>query len=488
MSLILGTGQSRRLRAAAVIAVLSLLSLLVAFVPVYDPWAWLVWGREVVALDLHTDAGPSWKPLPVMITALLVPAGGAAPELWLAIARAGWFAAAALAALLAARLVFPRRTATALAVRFAPRRVRAGRATAAVIAAAGIVLLHDEFTSWTRQFAGGLSEPLLVALVLGAIERHLALRPVQAFGLGVAAALLRPEAWPLLALYGVYLWRLDPRSRRLVVIGGAMVAILWIVPDLLGSGSPLTGAERARGATGSPPFEALEAIGRSLNLVLVGLLVAAAYAVFSARRDGERAIGVLAAGAVGWVAIVSVLAAIGFAGLPRFAAPAGAIACVLGGVGVVRIIAALDGMRGSDPRRRWALVGAGVLFATLGAQAAIRAAQIPGEVDESLSYGEQVNALSGVVFELGDERVAECGPIASTDFATQTALAWYVDLPIRAISIREKTAPADGTAFIYKTAPAELERVIASAGEQVAGRAGWTAIRVSCLERRNERP
>ena len=79
------------------IAGIAALSLLAPFEPLYDPWAWLVWGRELAALDLDTGAGPSWKPLPVLVTTLLSPAGGAAPELWLFVARTGWLAAVALA-------------------------------------------------------------------------------------------------------------------------------------------------------------------------------------------------------------------------------------------------------------------------------------------------------------------------------------------------------------------------------------------------------
>ena len=43
---------------------LAALSLLGPSTPTYDPWAWIIWGREVVHLDLVTTDGPSWKPLP----------------------------------------------------------------------------------------------------------------------------------------------------------------------------------------------------------------------------------------------------------------------------------------------------------------------------------------------------------------------------------------------------------------------------------------
>ncbi|MDP8967924.1 MAG: hypothetical protein M3N04_04925, partial [Actinomycetota bacterium] len=59
----------------------------VAGEPVYDSWAWLVWGRELAAFDLDTSSGPSWKPLAVFVTALLSLGGSAAPALWLVLVQ-----------------------------------------------------------------------------------------------------------------------------------------------------------------------------------------------------------------------------------------------------------------------------------------------------------------------------------------------------------------------------------------------------------------
>src|SRR6188472_1348872 len=68
---------------------LAALSLLEPGSPTYDPWAWLIWGREVVHLDLSTVGGPSWKPLPVLLTTPFALFGSLAPDLWLFVARAG---------------------------------------------------------------------------------------------------------------------------------------------------------------------------------------------------------------------------------------------------------------------------------------------------------------------------------------------------------------------------------------------------------------
>ena len=51
---------------AAAVVSLAALSLLLPSAPTYDPWAWIIWGREITALDLNTVDGPSWKPLPVL--------------------------------------------------------------------------------------------------------------------------------------------------------------------------------------------------------------------------------------------------------------------------------------------------------------------------------------------------------------------------------------------------------------------------------------
>ena len=81
--------------------VLGFVSLLLPSAPTYDPLAWIIWGREIAHLDLNTVHGPSWKPLPVIVTTITAPLGEASPYIWVAVARAG--AIAAIAALGRAR-------------------------------------------------------------------------------------------------------------------------------------------------------------------------------------------------------------------------------------------------------------------------------------------------------------------------------------------------------------------------------------------------
>jgi len=329
---------------------LAALSLLGPSRPTYDPWSWLIWGREVAHLDLVTTDGPSWKPLPVAFTTVFSLSGdGAAPLLWLLIARSGGLLAIAMAYRLASRL--------------------AGTA-AGVIAAVSLVLAND----FVDSFARGNSEGLLVALTLWAIERHLDRRYGDAFLLGVAAALLRPETWPFLALYGLWLiqrdWRRPNRTQTtaLVVGAGILVLALWLVPEYIGSGSLLRGASRAREpVAGSPaqtavPFLAVFDNGSSALSwpIYVGAVVAAAFAVGAYLRD-RRITVVLALGAVATalMIIVGLLAQAGFTGNLRYVTLPAAILCVVGGVGWAQLITAVRGRHG-----RGAALAVGVAAAT----------------------------------------------------------------------------------------------------------------------------
>ena len=57
--------------------------------PTYDPWAWIIWGREITEWDLDTRTGPSWKPLPVLFTTPFALAGDTCGARAVARGRAG---------------------------------------------------------------------------------------------------------------------------------------------------------------------------------------------------------------------------------------------------------------------------------------------------------------------------------------------------------------------------------------------------------------
>ena len=401
---------------------LAALSLAGPSTPTYDPWAWIIWGREVMHLDLDTIAGPSWKPLPILFTAPFSLVGdGPAPDLWILVARAGGLLAAAMAFRLAARLAGP---------------------VAGAIAAVALVLA-DEFV---RNFARGNSEGLLVAFCLLALERHLDGRRRDAFLLGFLAGLLRPEVWPLWGLYGLWLvaveWRGRPPWRTIVLVGGTglLTLVVWFVPEYLGSGSLLRAAERARqpnpdsAAFAASPF--LEVFRRSASILSVPVYAGAVIAVvLAAYRRREHFTGVVTTLAVLSTALMIAVALMtegGFAGNLRYVALPAAMVCILAGAGWVWLYRLARGR----------IAGAAVtVLAVLAAAAAapfvvVDAGQFGRQMDrlgwEDGLYGENLKAM---IAKAGGERALKaCGPVYTGAFQTQ-AVAWYLHLHESEVSI-----------------------------------------------------
>ena len=182
-----------------VCVVVAAASLPVASALSYDAWGWLLWGRELIGpLPFTTMGYPSWKPLPGLVSVPLALLGDAAPWAWLLLVRSG----AAVALFLAYRL-----------------GRRAAGPWAGVLAAVTLLLLPG----WLFEAGIGESEPLLTALLLGALDRHLEKKDATGLALAFLAALLRPESWPLLAVSGYVSWRRRPALRPWV--GVALVAV-----------------------------------------------------------------------------------------------------------------------------------------------------------------------------------------------------------------------------------------------------------------------
>ncbi len=446
--------------------VLAAASLALPYLPVYDPWAWLVWGRELLQGNFETAAGPSWKPLPVLIDAPLSLLGDAAPDGWLLVARAGWICAPLLGGLLAARL--------------SGEGTGRWRWVAAAVAAGSVALTADSFTPPLRQFTGGLSEPLLVALVLGAIWAALDERREVALGLGTAAALLRPECWPFLALYGLGVRGHHPRLRAATIAIAVLVPIAWFIPDVLGAGTPLEGGETAR-AGGIEPLDGPAVLERALAAPLaacwIGLSLLlwrgdfAGHGLTKAPRE-DRALAILLLGGAAWILLVALMAIAGFAGLPRFLAPATAIVAILGAVGIARTAAELfDPIGGKSSA---AIVAVTLLLAVAGFS--WRAAQIPGDLDVVERQTRSINHLFDLVDKTGEVPLLACQDrVRMTRVREQTALAWKLEEPISAVPIRRR--PRYGVALSTKPIPGG--DVIASAGT-------WRATRLPCPANRTQ--
>jgi hypothetical protein len=446
----------------ALIACLALaaLSLLFAGAPSYDPMAWLVWGREIAHLDLSTVDGPSWKPLPVAFTTVFSLAGGAAPALWLVVARAG--------SLLG--LVFAYRLASRLA------GVAAG-----VLAVAALVLSRGWF--WSNWI--GYSEGLLIALCLWAIERHLDGHHRQAFALGVAAALLRPEVWPFLAAYGIWLWFRQPSMRRLTPGLALLVPALWFIPELIGSGDALRAAGRAREPTvgsGVPALAAhpaLALLDSATAAVIVPALVGFALALLKPRpRPGvDRVTLALGAGVLAWVGLVAAMTQAGFTGNPRYLIAPTGIGCVVAGVGWARVGGALFARLGLPT----ALIGATTVLVIAAASlpwatpriTAMRAAA-PGVVHEA----ELQHTLPDAVRAAGGrERLLACGQIFSHRY-TVPRVAWSLRVHVGDV---EPDPGASGVVLQARRRPGAPWLPVAGGGYKTLGQTKVWRVVASCV-------
>ena len=426
---------------------LSALTLLLPATPTYDPWAWILWGREITQLDLVTTGGPSWKPLPVLFTTPFSLFGSdLAPLLWLWIARAGGMLSLVMSYRLARRLV--------------------GGGIAGTLGGLAAAAFLATTYNYARDAALGNSEPLLAAVALWAFERHLDGRRDHALYLGLAAALLRPEAWPFLGLYGVWLWFREPQLRLRVAAAGLLIPVLWFGPELWGSGDALRASSRA--ANPNPQSAAfaehpgLEVAYRFHQRTIwpieaTALVALACAAVGYVRARLQRAAIFLGAAGLAWLLLVAIMTERGYAGNQRYLIVTTAAICVLGGLGVGRIF---EGLRAGAARLtgspRAGLAGAVAacvlalvaLLPVIGDKADNTARVVDKLGYEASLWGTLPEAIEKAG---GRDRLLSCGNVYSGPFQTQMVA--YV-LGVHGIDVWALGGtPAPGVAFRTHTVP-----------------------------------
>jgi hypothetical protein len=356
-------------------AVLAALSLLLPWALAFDPQVWVMWGHDAFHGHLDTRGGPTWKPLSVLVTTLLAPLDRDAEPVWAAIGRMGGLLALAGAYVLGARL--------------------AGRLAGAV---AALVMALSPW--WLLNSALGNSEGWLAAAVLWAVVAHLAGHRRAALALGVAAGLLRPEVWPFLGLYGLWLWREGDRVAP--ALGLLAIAVGWLLPDALGTDGLFAAGSTARkpASQGSAQLAEVPFLASLWDAVEQLGVVAAPFAVAALvpwRRAGPVPRAMAFAG-VAYVLIVAVSAQGGFAGNPRYLVPAEALFCVLAGAGVARF-------------GRAAPIAAGVLAVAL---ALTQAGHIERDLDSIAWRASQRENLDVAIERAGGLAALErCGNVQS---------------------------------------------------------------------------
>jgi hypothetical protein len=398
----------------AVCFVLAVISVLViSWVPSSDPWAWIDWGQELSSSSIPAGlgGGPSWKPFPAFFTTIFGLFGDAAPHMWLVIPR--------LAGLLAVVAAFR------LGRRFA------GTA-AGIVAVLALCLVQDSLFFVAR----GASEPIVAALTLWAIDRHLSGSPRVAFFLAFLATLNRPEFSAFLFLYAIYLWLRVPGSRPLVVGLLVLVPIAWLGPPKLITGNAFQAGSAALGGKGSPGSAPAE-LRSSVGLMTAPTLVLAAIGLGMAYLKRQKVLLWLGAGAIAWALMVAIMTQVAY-GLPRYLLPGGVIACVLAGVAVVWIAEAVGGTIAAQTRASGRIVVP--LIALL-----VVAATLPWSITRARAVvGQGGTANMAVLYQKdlfravdlvgGPARVLPCrSSIVAVNHTMASALAWKLRIRLSSV-------------------------------------------------------
>jgi hypothetical protein len=419
--------------------------------PAYDAFGWLVWGHQILHGGLNLDGAPSWKPLTFLFTlpfSLLGRHG--AMTLWVITACAGAVAGPLMAGRVAYRLA-PRGEG-ALAPWLPP--------LVAALVAAGITATMTVAAKRTpidmgllRQVLIVTSDPLVLALWLGAVDCHLSRRPGWALGLLWLCALGRPEAWPFLGVYGLWLCVVAPRLRRWVVLAILSLPVAWFLAPGLSSHSWMSAGDLDLGQPtaihGNKITGVLERV-RTLSGTVVQIEVALAILVVALRRN-VAALSLVGLAAV-WTVVEIAFALHGWSAVQRYMIEAGGLLAVVGGVGVAHAMT-------------WPAARLGTLripFGALGLVALVlfAVALIPFVRDsvsgarvvlsnQRLNAAEEDGLTALLARSGGATRVLACGAPAGA-LGWQSALAWQLGLNVARVGYAPRSHYTQPVTYFHR--------------------------------------
>jgi hypothetical protein len=311
--------------------------------------------------------------------------------------------------------------------------------------------------------------------MLAAIEQHLDGRRGAAFVLGALAGLARPEVWPLVGAYALYIALADRRWWPLVLGVPAMFA-LWIVPDWAGSGDLLHTFHLARISAepvslqgkGDPALELLRGTGPIAPApVWIGALCGLAFGW----RTRDRTVAALAFVAAAWAGFTVVATALGYPAVPRYLVVPVALCCVLAGIGAVAVVRLAPGPRGRA-------VLAVVLAAACVPFAVTRGDRLYDQAAVAKARDAKLSALWRAV-DRAQQRapVARLHPIVQPG-GLENGLAWKLDLHLA--DVGRWFSPAVGIAFIDGDDAAVIARLRRrdATAVRIAAAGPWRVLRV----------
>ncbi len=402
--------------------------------PGFDPYGWLVWGHQTIHGSLDTNAAPSWKPLPWLFTTVYAVFGRYELKLWMITS----VAISLSAIVFAARIVYRLTDAP-------PQRRWAGLVAGAFAGLAVLGIQNDAHYILSAQ-----SDPMIVALCLGAIDAALSGRVRTAFALGVLGSLGRPEVWPFLGLYSIWAWRERPETRVLLAGGWVAIVVFWFGVPALSSRTPFVAAANAnKSGRRLTSNQVLGTVGRFLSINEPPVELAALLTLGLAIWRRHRTILVLTAATLVWVVIEIAFALHGWPGLVRYMFEAGAVVIVLAGVAVGWLLTSAARWPALPAWLGPALVVA--LVASLVPAVISHARDEHADLQHQRKRTAEIAALTPAINRLGGAaRLNACGePLTRLEY--QTMLAYTLAINVNKIGFKFTQAVAHGNPIVLFT-------------------------------------
>lgn len=390
--------------------------------PGYDPYGWLIWGYQTIHGGLNLGGAPSWKPFSYIPNVVFALTGHYALHLWMLTSVSVSLAGALFAGRIAYRLTAREDEATP----WWPPAVAAVVAGACVLAIQDGPLSLPGSMSYFHYVLSAQSDSMIVAVCLAAIDMFLSRRLAWAWWLGVYAGLGRPELWPFLVIYGVWiLWR-KPEMRWMVVAAALVTLFFWFGVPTITNGKPdIAGQLALKSPRECTSNKIVCTMTRYRDLLYLPIELAALVAVGLALLRRNRTVLTLGGMVVLWVLTEIAFVLHGFPGVQRYLFEAAGLTGVLAGIATGWLL--LDARHWIPAVPRWAGIPFAAAFVILCLpHARALADREHRDIVEQRNRTERILQLGSYINVLGGpSRIAGCGG-ALLNVEYVSIAAWYL--------------------------------------------------------------
>jgi hypothetical protein len=414
----------------------------------YDTSFALVWGRQLAhgqSPEFQSAVAPTPHPLANLVSAPLSVLGDHAMDAWILLTIVAFASLAWFAYKLGERLFHP-----AVGILFA-----------------AIVLTRPSLANETLQAIVDI--PFLALIVAAGWVAASRQRPLLVLTLLSFAGLLRPEGWPLAALFLVLVWRDLPTERRAAAVALAVSApVLWMAFDLAVTGDPLyslhgtqqlaADLDRPRGA-----HSALVAAPQYLRVILGAPIawLGLAGCVAGLLLIYDAALGAAAVAGLGLIGFL-VLGVAGLPILPRYLLVPGVALALFAAVAALGWLALPEDSR---ERKPWMAAGAAV--------AVLLVALVPSTVRDISDLRKFMDSRRGVQLQLrslvrspaGSAAIKACPHLSAPEHRPVPLLAYWLGRKPSEIP-QESVVRRRGTAFLAYSSTQAAQRLSLSSNVQ----------------------